>query len=110
MVAADRHAARAVHTGRDRITGMQRAFQQRAGVHKVAFGRLFDSLDPELGVLCRQAAGVGHLAAHLGIERRMIEHDQHALAALAVVGGNGVEDLLPVRDRHNGRFPPESVS
>ena len=34
----------------------------------------------------------------------MIEHDQHALAALAVVGGNGVEDLLPVRDRHNGRF------
>ena len=41
---------------------------------------------------------VSDLAAHLGVERGAVQHDQHAVLALAcLVGGDGIGQLFAVR-------------
>ena len=98
VVAADGHTALGIHGSGDIIANVQGAVQQLAGVDKVALGGLFDLRDLQLGIAAADVAVVSDLTAHLGIERGTVQHDQHALLALTgFVGGNGVVQLLAVR-------------
>ena len=65
---------------------------------EVALGGLLDLGDFQLGVAVGDIAVVSDLAAHLGVERGAVQHDQHAVLALAcLVGGDGIGQLFAVR-------------
>ena len=90
VVAADRHAAGLVDCGSDGIAGSDGAVQQLTGMDKVTLRGLFDLGDFQFGASGRDHAVVGHLAAHLGIEGRVVQHHQNAAFG------------LPGRVRRNG--------
>ena len=76
---------------------MDGAVQQLTGMDKVALRGLFDLGDFQLGVAADKIAVVSDLAAHLGVERGAVQHDQHAVLGLAcLVGGDGIDQLLAV--------------
>ena len=80
VVARDARAALGVHRRRHRIAHGKRAFRHRHLVrHKALLGRLGVAHFGD-GPSGAQRAGVAHLAAHLGIERRRVQNDLARLA------------------------------
>ena len=102
VVAADGGTALLIDGSGDLIVNVDGAVQQLTGVNEIALRGLFDLGDLQLGVAADKITVVSDLAAHLGIERGTVQHDQHAVLGLArLVGGDGIDELLPVGQSQN---------
>jgi hypothetical protein len=90
-----RPMALVVHGGGDDVPYLQAAEDQHAGVHEFAALVLLHVRHVEAAVLAVEDAVVGHLAAHLGIQRGAVQHH----------GGLGAGDdlVLQLAIHHDGQ-------
>ena len=102
VVAADGGTALLIDGSGDLVVNVDGAVQQLTGMDEIALRGLFDLGDLQLGVAADKITVVSDLAAHLCIERGTVQHDQHAVLGLArLVGGDGIDELLPVGQSQN---------
>ena len=101
VVAGNGHAVFLIDLCGQVVTHLHDAAFQHTGVDVVALGGLFHVQHAQAAVGTGQHAVVSGLAAHLGVERGLVQHHQHAFLGL-LVGSNGVgQGLLVAQSNHH---------
>ena len=90
VVAHGAGALLAVHPGNEHVAQLHRTFHDAALVAMDAGLDLHRVFHHHAGSLVAQLAGVAHLAAAFGVERRVVQHDHHVVACLGVRDGRAV--------------------
>ena len=101
VVAADSHAVFLIDLGGQMVADLDDAALQHTGVDVVALGGLLDVQHTQGAVCTGQHTVVGHLAAHLGVERSLVQHDQNVFLGL-LIGSDGIgQGLLVAQGDHD---------